>query len=299
MKNALSALLAVLVLAHAHNVNSGLSAGSGIAGSVHDLSVHPDVKPDAAGRLCVYCHTPHHAVASPSDSTTTPLPLWNRTLPETQQYTPYTWPASPTDDSNLNQALDQIVDPLIGPTRLCLSCHDGMTAIDAHGGAMGTTGSVQIGSLRDGFDEVGRGNLTYDLNRTHPTGIDYVEAASMANGRPMEVDQRLHGQNWGRLANPNQGYAISIDSGYDATESGHYNRVERSKSGVTIADNLYEGRYLTCVTCHDPHNKDNAIQDNFSDGAPRRVYDTVVYAPNYFLRAKVKESLICLSCHLK
>ena len=63
-------------------------------------------------RICVFCHTPHNA--------TPESPLWNREL-EPQIYTVY---ASPTLRAG---ALPQP----FGPTKLCLTCHDGTIAMGA------------------------------------------------------------------------------------------------------------------------------------------------------------------------
>jgi len=52
---------------------------------------------------------------------------------------------------------------------------------------------------------------------------------------------------------------------------------------------------MTCATCHEVHNKDNAKQANFNgvNGSDASA------APNFFLYAPEKDSLICLSCHVK
>ena len=65
-------------------------------------------------RICVFCHTPHNAEAS--------SPLWNKGL-EPQTYQVY---ASPT--SKVVQKLGITPQPS-GPTKLCLSCHDGTIAL--------------------------------------------------------------------------------------------------------------------------------------------------------------------------
>jgi hypothetical protein len=58
----------------------------------------------------------------------------------------------------------------------------------------------------------------------------------------------------------------------------------------TIKSTLYNGSIMTCATCHEVHNKENAAQDAATDGSA---------TPNYFLYAKESNSLICLSCHVK
>ena len=77
-----------------------------------------------------------------------------------------------------------------------------------------------------------------------------------------------------------------------STTPGTYNTVDRN-SNRTIGSVLYEGDIMTCASCHEVHNKENATQDAPVAGSG------VTNAPNYFLYAKEKESLICLSCHIK
>lgn len=63
--------------------------------------------------VCVYCHTPHGA------NSTVAAPLWNRTIKATT-YTVYNSPS-----------LTQPVSQPGNNSLICLSCHDGQTAIDS------------------------------------------------------------------------------------------------------------------------------------------------------------------------
>ena len=62
-------------------------------------------------------------------------------------------------------------------------------------------------------------------------------------------------------------------------------------------DNLFGKSIMTCATCHEVHNKENAIQDTYANNNGNT--HTTRTAPNYFLYAKETSSLICLSCHIK
>jgi len=112
-----------------------------VAGTEHDFS--GDVW--SGGELCVVCHTPHDA-----DQTEPQSPLWNhdQTGASFDLYT------SPT-------LVEQPVQPR-GPTKLCLSCHDGTVAIDQFGG---NSGSSYIG---------GTGLIGTDLSGTHPVSIEWT-----------------------------------------------------------------------------------------------------------------------------
>lgn len=95
---------------------------------------------------CVFCHTPHRAASSRA--------LWNRdAAPVTYQlYESSTLAARPGQPT--------------GSSRLCLSCHDGLTAM----GALRVpprTGRPQVGALG------GAGALGTDLSDDHPVSFVY------------------------------------------------------------------------------------------------------------------------------
>ncbi|MCK4889004.1 MAG: cytochrome C, partial [Candidatus Aminicenantes bacterium] len=74
------------------------------------------------GEICEPCHTPHAALA------VTDAPLWNHaaTAEVFDQYLGYDMDA---DGGTVGEPA--------GISLLCLSCHDGVTALDAFGGAAG------------------------------------------------------------------------------------------------------------------------------------------------------------------
>ncbi len=95
-------------------VLSGLSISAqtgGITNTKHNLSkTGPgDIKALSEDRICVFCHAPHNA--------TPQTPLWNKNL-NAVNYTPYT--------SSTMAATPSVPT---GPSRLCLSCHDGTLAL--------------------------------------------------------------------------------------------------------------------------------------------------------------------------
>ena len=121
----------------------------------HNLSVSGPgpIRALTETRICVFCHTPHNA---------TPLsPLWNKEL-EPQVYTVYTSPtlkAGPLPQPS-------------GPTKLCLSCHDGTIAMGAvvnPAGGIGMAGGDRLppGSLS---------NFGLDLSGHHPVSFPYHDA---------------------------------------------------------------------------------------------------------------------------
>lgn len=111
----------VLVLALAGTaplLAQSYTPGAGFTGSPHDFSGRAAGNagnPTATTGGCTFCHTPHRALQQPL--------LWNHTLSTNT----YSWDAGavtaggtpyPTIDTTWK-----------GPTKLCLSCHDGSVAI--------------------------------------------------------------------------------------------------------------------------------------------------------------------------
>jgi len=125
-----------------------------IAGSLHDLS-STNTDP-AAGltlkNICLYCHAPHNAVPGAA-------PLWNR-VDSTETFIMYTSANSVTLDMDVAGAPDPF-------SAACLSCHDGITALDSmvntpYGYVTAATGNV-----------VTWGSVGLDLRDDHPISIAY------------------------------------------------------------------------------------------------------------------------------
>ncbi|OGU09783.1 MAG: hypothetical protein A2075_16980 [Geobacteraceae bacterium GWC2_58_44] len=286
MKKVLAIITAVGCLSAAATALAGVAAGTGVNGSLHDMTKITGANVDIMGRVCVYCHTPHHAVVTDG---TANLPLWNHNLTPDDQFTAYTW-ATP---NNSNDGAFDILDPLAGPSRLCMSCHDGSIGVDQHGSAFAQAGNKMIGTVWQGIDYTGRADLTKDLSNTHPIGFDYNDIAAFRNSK-------AHNGEGGdtEIVSSDRGYATAITI---SEAQGVYNKVTRNNgtNSKLIADNLYGGSIMTCATCHEVHNKENATQDNYLDGRSINVLNQAQKAPNYFLYARQTESLICLSCHIK
>ncbi len=88
---------------------------STIVNTKHNLSVTGpgDIRSTSETRICVFCHTPHNAAPK--------TPLWNKNITGVT-YILY--------QSTTLAATGKIRQP-DGPTRLCLSCHDGTVALGA------------------------------------------------------------------------------------------------------------------------------------------------------------------------
>jgi predicted CXXCH cytochrome family protein len=135
-----------LAIVLAATLVGGVGAGD-IRGSAHDFSAEAW----ASGQVCIVCHTPHNAQAGAA-------PLWNHSATGTT----FALYGSPT----FNGAIAQPG----GASKACLSCHDGTVALDAFGGAAGSTflsGSTLLGS---------------DLTNDHPVSFVFDSALAATDG---------------------------------------------------------------------------------------------------------------------
>jgi predicted CXXCH cytochrome family protein len=149
---------------------SSLSMAVGVVDTLHNLSASGtgDLTTDQEVRVCIFCHTPHHANSVGSDG-----PLWSRSV-SGADYTLYS-------SSSVQAAPGQPA----GSSRLCLSCHDGTIAL-----------GMLVGGHRPGDNTLGAipperttpdgrfTNLLTDLSDDHP--ISFVYDSTLA------LDNQLH-----------------------------------------------------------------------------------------------------------
>jgi len=137
---------------------AGLAQAASIDGSPHDLGSYDGTNQ----RICVFCHTPHEAVAKDA-------PLWNHS-DSAATYTMYssdTLDASPSltaGGSNISA--------------LCMSCHDGTIAL----GSVSNTPRTAITNTTDAMATTVAGYLGTDLSNDHPVGFDFTSTLVTNDG---------------------------------------------------------------------------------------------------------------------
>ncbi|MFI5398478.1 MAG: cytochrome c3 family protein [Candidatus Binatia bacterium] len=218
--------------------------------------------------LCVFCHTPHNATGRRG--------LWSRQL-EPVTYKLY--------QSSTMQARPQ--QPT-GSSRLCLSCHDGMMAIDAPKGKGGMT----LGRL------TGPSVLGTDLSDDHPISFVYDQAL-VTRRRDLASPATLVG-------------SVKLDdSGQVQCTSCHDAHLDRHPKFL-VTDPSYSG---LCVACHQlPHWQESAHATSSATARsasplPGSGYATVsqngcsschrshgAQHPQRLLTATTEEG-VCLPCH--
>jgi len=125
----------------------------GIINTKHNLSLTGpgELKSFSETRICIFCHTPHNAAPK--------TPLWNKEIQEGTVYIPYT-----------SSTMGATVSQPTGPSRLCLSCHDGTLALGAVlRPAGGLEISGQITSIRPSY-------IGTNLSNHHPVSFSYYDA---------------------------------------------------------------------------------------------------------------------------
>jgi hypothetical protein len=253
-------------------------ASAQVLNSPHDLTSAPGV---TTTETCVFCHTPHGADIA------APVPLWNKTLPAGTGYQTY---------ATLNTStLDGSEHAEVGSVSLaCLSCHDGVQAVDAVLNAPGRgpgTGNLGSGSQIGDAPVNPLAVIGIDLRNDHPISIQYggggVNATSHSTDGPFTgdtVDPDFIDPVRATI-NTNPAWWVDVDLGLNSTAG------VREKTDMilyTRADPALDGGvdqpFVECGSCHDPHNSQTGVDPTASVA---------------FLRVLNTDSQICTTCHIK
>jgi len=186
------------LIAAAAALSSSAFAQTTIVGSGHDFTAT-----FGGNEICKPCHTPHDAYPYPGN--TVDRVLWNH-QETTQTFTMYTTLAG-------NQGTPD------GTSLLCLSCHDGVTAMDNYGGNTG--GSTVL----TGDHVVG-----LDLSNDHPIGLEYP--ATDPNYQPVPLNNLP-------LYNDGSIDRIECSSCHDPHGAGYPNFLRDATAGSQL-----------CLDCH-------------------------------------------------
>ena len=190
-------------------------------------------------QICIFCHTPHGAAAEG--------PLWNRNAP-TGVFPLYSGTlaikgdipgaANPAAPDTTKYRTTDPGDPNFvypnGSSRLCMSCHDGVTAVNIlrNGGTISMVANPALldpdGSLKGTLPNIGAGGTAIgsviDLSTSHP--ISFVYTDNIVN----------------TIINPAY-IAAGLPDRYDGPGS----------FVATVDTPLDSQGRMQCTTCHDPH----------------------------------------------
>ena len=225
-----------------------------VAGGKHDFSFNGTAGNSAGingtlgNQVCIYCHTPHNAGQTRL--------LWNKAGNGNTTFRLY------TSSGTLSSFANKSVLTANSPSILCLSCHDGKTAMNVlHSGGQGSLASAA--SL-----------------------VGYPADSRLAYGNTPQI---LPGYMFG---NPNSGPAVGANE--DLTNDHPIGFSYTAAQGEKTATNLNaigsvnikikffgNSKTVECSTCHNPH----------ADG------NDLALIP--FLVMSNANSALCLSCHNK
>lgn len=238
-------------------------AGSqSIVNTMHNLSISGtgDVKATTESEICIFCHTPHNSLPS--------SPLWNKDDPG-YTYTLY--------HSSTIQAVPGQPD---GASILCLSCHDGTTAL---GNVLNRTTDINFAA---GITRIptGKTNMSTDLADDHPISFDYSAGLAAADGqmkdptailppvslrngrlqctschdphRNLTNDFLLVSNQFSELCfscHNREFWAFSTHKNSNATWNGNGTNPWPHTTYLNVAENA-------CENCHTPHNAGNKLR---------------------------------------
>jgi len=186
---------------------------AGLSGSNHDFRLGiggSNFAGEFSGdndETCVYCHTPHAA-----SSVAGMQPLWNKSNAGTA-FTPYT-----------SSTMDALTPVSISPVSLlCLSCHDGVGAINS---VLNSPGTGNPGITDGGFNAIGQlGPLAMPVNIG---GLSAPGNMDLSNDHPVSI-------------------------AWPGGDTG-LNPVGSIDSRLKLRNGMVE-----CTTCHDPHDNGTGI----------------------------------------
>ena len=204
------------------------------------------------GEVCVYCHTPHAA-----DTSFAGAPIWNKAA-MTSTFTMYGTTVATTSTDAAPAS----------PSLACLSCHDGISAVDSILNAPG----AGMGSLSAGTDDIVTILATpYGGNIGGTPGTATVgTVGDLANDHPISI-----------VYDPTK---ASLRATADALPEGT-GGAWVTPGGLGTVASLLRNTRVECSSCHDPHN---------ATGVPQATAKQV----NYLRHSNVNSEL-CFGCHNK
>lgn len=228
-------------------------ADESVVSSKHDLSTFGPgpIRAVNEGQICIFCHAPHNAAPQ--------SPLWNRTNPRTH----YRIYSSSTTDARIDQPT--------GPSKMCLSCHDGTMAL---GNVLSRPPTHPIVVTARTIPP-GTSDLTTDLADDHPIGFKYDRALSNADRQlrapevlTPELPLGAHGE-------------LHCTTCHDPhnNELGDFLRLTDQQSAI-------------CVACHDLRGWQGCAHATSKQRITGRVVD-----PRERLKYRRVGENGCLSCH--
>ena len=227
----LAALVLALLFAGATaSLAQSYTPGAGFTDSPHDFSGVPAGPVTTGG--CTFCHTPHRALQQPL--------LWNHTLSANT----FSWdPGAVTAGGTPYPTIDTTWR---GPSKLCLSCHDG---------------SVAIGDIA-WFNQTSYTGAPLD-NTTHDTDVFNIAdpaTGNMTGNHPVAFPYPFQQTTTNTYNGVTTGVDTFVDDfNPDPTSLGI--RLFNDNAGNVSAGAVAGSTGIECTSCHGVHNERGLVFD--------------------------------------
>lgn len=234
-----------------------------------------------ANQVCVFCHTPHNATRN--------SPLWNRVANTGITYRMY------TSSGSLSSTAKNAVLTSSNESVLCLSCHDGKTAMNV----LHSSSYRDNSAVGDAIIDMGYGAVAVEMGRLAMTGA----------GAPSDLGATRDSS--GAVVDGKAGYNLSDDHpiGFKYTDAVAGNSGYKPLASVDPSIRFFGPNRdrVECSSCHDPHKFYGyirsggtrlAIEDPaVTNGAVTSTQAQKDRTP--FLVRNNNGSALCLGCHIK
>ena len=224
-----------------------IGAAQTVVNSKHDLSTGnsgmTQWQSTNESQVCIFCHTPHTSIPAVK-------PLWNKSLPANTTFSIY---SSPTMDVTPNGNFAGTL------SLLCLSCHDGVTAMNA----LANNSTVGQPVMAGGYSRLGQ---------------VYYPGSIFAEFPGANIGEGYGGVVSNRLSNDHPVNFV-YDPSHPDVAKGSLHNPDTHPSGIggTVTQKMLYNHVLECSSCHNPHNP--------------------THRP--FLKKANTNSSLCLTCHNK
>ncbi len=269
-----------------HNLSNNTLIANGLAGEGRNYAASASGQ---ASQVCVFCHTPHNA--SPS------IPLWNKVYTPgiENSYRLYTSSATLTPTAKAASITAN------SESMLCLSCHDGKTAINVlHNSSYRNSSTVPDGDAVINIVGLGSAAGPYSLGQSFSGGFGSINRPNLgavrdADGTISSLPNSLNGTN---LTDDHP-----IGFSYTAAQAQDTAGLKATPdAGIRL---FGPTRRLECSSCHNPH----VYYGSGLAGSGRVYFDTDITTPlvatatqkakTPFLNISNTGSNLCKGCHIK
>lgn len=240
---------------------------------------------NGATQVCIFCHTPHNA--SPS------VPLWNKVYDPTTASTYRLY----TSSSSLSTTVKNSAITATSESMLCLSCHDGKTAINVlHNSRAREATDLNGDAILDfgiGMDATASQSMGQQwlAEATYPSNLGAVRNA---NGKIPSGDAALNGTN---LTDDHPiGFSYQSVLGEPGKSNTLHALADAKANGLRFFGPNRDR--VECSSCHNPHvYYGYGLNGGTRVALPGATQPYKDRAP--FLVRDNNGSALCLGCHIK